>query len=89
MQQSVKAHAVKVFCPFYKGDTDRNIVCEGIETDIDTQNFATSAAKMQFMRRVCQTHGYNDTCQLAWALEEKHNAYSRKGGGKEIAKCMR
>ena len=64
--------AANCICPFYLGETDKSIACEGMIDGTRARNvFESSAAKASYMQTRCHTHAYARRCWHAAALIDK------------------
>lgn len=63
---------VKAFCPFFKHNTEKRIVCEGITEDCNTAlEFLTRETKQLHRGAFCDTMKYGN-CEVYRMLEKKY-----------------
>lgn len=64
--------AANCICPFYMGETEKSISCEGMIGGTRARNvFASADLKMRHMETRCHTHAYGKRCWHAAALLAK------------------
>lgn len=73
--------AANCICPFYLGETEKSISCEGMIDGTRARNvFSSADIKARYMTTRCYTHAYRRRCWHAAAL------LSKDGSGRKTKK---